>query len=177
MGKQTVNGSKTARGLTVASGHTWHTHTHTLWETACRGAQGKPIAHTEIRCTFHMRCRMPGLGLTAVGARRGLLSVPGLEEDVGMVGVHLPGGRCIELTPWWGDVEWSADGWGRWWITAKSKEYEALVEATCEQEAGAVLRCVWVTECCVPLRILPLDCACHLVFAGSSTCTSSSYWG
>lgn len=34
---------------------------------------------------------MPGLSLTAVGARRGLLGVPGLEEDVGMLGIHLPG--------------------------------------------------------------------------------------
>jgi len=83
---------------------------------------------------------MPGLSLTAVGARRGLLGVPGLEEDVGLVGVHLPGGRFLELTPWTGDVEWSADAWGRWWMRARGQGYEAVVEATCDKEAGTVLR-------------------------------------
>ncbi len=85
---------------------------------------------------------MPGISLTAVGARRGLLGVPGLEEDVGLVGVHLPGGKFIELTPWTGEVEWSAAPWGRWWVKARGQGYEAVVEATCEEGAGAVLR--WV---------------------------------
>jgi tocopherol cyclase len=85
----------------------------------------------------------PGLSVTAVGARRGLLGVPGLEEDVGMVGVHLPGGEFLELTPWRGDVEWDADVWGRWRLRAAGGGYEALVEATCAADAGAVLRCGW----------------------------------
>lgn len=84
---------------------------------------------------------MPGLSVTAVGARRGLLGVPGLEEDVGMVGIHLPGGSFIELTPWTGDVEWSADAWGRWELRARGKGHEALLEATCAADAGTTLRC------------------------------------
>jgi tocopherol cyclase len=84
---------------------------------------------------------MPGLALTTVGARRGLLGVPGLEEDVGLVGITLPGGRFIELTPWTGDVEWSADEWGRWWLRAVGQGYEAVIEATAAPEAGRVLRC------------------------------------
>jgi tocopherol cyclase len=57
-----------------------------------------------------------------------------------MVGVHLPGGRFLELTPWNGDVEWSADEWGRWWLRARGLGHEALVEATCAPGAGQVLR-------------------------------------
>ena len=34
----------------------------------------------------------PGASVTAVGARRSLLSVPGFEEDVGMIGIHY---RCV----------------------------------------------------------------------------------
>lgn len=46
-------------------------------------------------------CRQPGLSVTAVGARRALLlGVQGVEEDVGLIGVHLPGGDFIELVPW-----------------------------------------------------------------------------
>ncbi|KAI8472481.1 MAG: tocopherol cyclase-domain-containing protein [Monoraphidium minutum] len=93
---------------------------------------------------------MPGLSVTAVGARRGLLGVPGLEEDVGMVGVHLPGGRFLELTPWSGDVEWSADAWGRWRLRAAGGGYEALVEATCAPGAGAVLRAPTATSGLAP---------------------------
>jgi hypothetical protein len=88
---------------------------------------------------------MPGLALTTVGARRGLLGVPGLEEDVGLVGITLPGGRFVELTPWTGDVEWSADEWGRWWLRAVGRGYEAVVEATAAPEAGRVLR--WAAGC------------------------------
>lgn len=83
---------------------------------------------------------MPGLSVTAVGARRGLLGVPNFEENVGMIGIHLPDERFIELVPWAGSVEWSADEWGRWWISAKRQGHEALLEASCEQDAGTVLR-------------------------------------
>ena len=38
------------------------------------------------------------------GARRGLLQLPGVEEDVGMVGIHWQG-RFIELVPWRGEVQ------------------------------------------------------------------------
>ena len=95
-----------------------------------------------------------GLSLTAVGARRGLaptLPVVGAmlgEEDVGMIGIHIPAqiskdGKAIflELVPWEGEVEWTVEPWGQWWIRARgSNGYEALVEASCDSKAGAVLR-------------------------------------
>ncbi|KXZ53182.1 hypothetical protein GPECTOR_7g1074 [Gonium pectorale] len=83
----------------------------------------------------------PGLSVTAVGARRGLvLGLPGVEEDVGLIGVHLPGGEFVEMVPWNSELEWDVDPWGRWWIRAINSSYEALIEATCEPEAGTVLR-------------------------------------
>ena len=37
------------------------------------------------------------------GARRGVLNLPGVEEDVGLIGIHWRG-RFIELVPWNGLV-------------------------------------------------------------------------
>ncbi|KAG2447103.1 hypothetical protein HYH02_007852 [Chlamydomonas schloesseri] len=83
----------------------------------------------------------PGLSVTAVGARRALLlGLQGVEEDVGLIGVHLPGGEFVELVPWNSELEWDVDPWGRWWLRAVSERYEALVEATCAPGAGTVLR-------------------------------------
>uniref|UniRef100_A0A383VS04 Tocopherol cyclase n=1 Tax=Tetradesmus obliquus TaxID=3088 RepID=A0A383VS04_TETOB len=83
----------------------------------------------------------PGLSVTAVGARRQLLlGVQGVEEDVGMLGIHLPDGTFLELVPWAGEVEWSADPWGRWWLRGRAAGYEAVLEATCGADDGAVLR-------------------------------------
>lgn len=84
---------------------------------------------------------LPGLSVTAVGARRQLVLVlKGVEEDVGMLGIHLPDGTFLELVPWAGEVEWSADPWGRWWIKARARGYEAVIDATCAPHAGTVLR-------------------------------------
>jgi tocopherol cyclase len=82
-------------------------------------------------------CSVPGLSITAVGARRQLvLGLPGIEEDVGMLGIHLPDGTFLELVPWAGQVEWSADPWGQWKIWARARGYEALLEASCADDAG-----------------------------------------
>ncbi len=36
-----------------------------------------------------------------MGARRGLvLGVQGVEEDVGLIGVHLESGDFVEMVPW-----------------------------------------------------------------------------
>lgn len=60
---------------------------------------GSPYTHANT-CT-HTLCRQPGLSVTAVGARRALLlGLQGVEEDVGLIGVHLPGGEFVELVPW-----------------------------------------------------------------------------
>lgn len=126
-----------------------------------------------------------GVSVTAVGARRALL-VPGAggvvgggggsnntasnpvgallggllggEEDVGMIGVHLPRDMAaarglpefLELVPWRGDVEWSAAPWGRWWVRARADAgelgvsgggaIEAVLEGECDADAGTVLR-------------------------------------
>ncbi|EIE26754.1 tocopherol cyclase [Coccomyxa subellipsoidea C-169] len=80
----------------------------------------------------------PDASLTAVGARRGLLQLPGVEEDVGMVGIHWKG-QFIEMVPWNGDVQWEVEPWGRWRIYAKNSQYEALVEAGCSSP-GTPLR-------------------------------------
>ena len=39
-----------------------------------------------------------------LGARRGILQLPGVEEDVGMIGIHWRG-QFIELVPWNGEVQ------------------------------------------------------------------------
>ncbi len=57
-----------------------------------------------------------------------------------MLGIHMPDGSFLELVPWAGEVEWSADPWGRWWLRGAGRGYEAELEATCLQQAGAVLR-------------------------------------
>lgn len=44
-------------------------------------------------------------GYWLAGATRGILGVPGLEEEVGMVGLHHQG-RFYQMVPWAGQVEW-----------------------------------------------------------------------
>ena len=46
----------------------------------------------------------PSMARTA-GAKRGVKALPGVEEDVGMIGLHW-GGTFIELVPWTGRVTW-----------------------------------------------------------------------
>lgn len=47
------------------------------------------------------------------GARRGILKLPGVEEDVGLIGIHWKG-EFIELVPWNASVNWDVDPWGSW---------------------------------------------------------------
>ncbi|CAL8467097.1 g6633 [Coccomyxa elongata] len=98
----------------------------------------------------------PDASLTAVGARRGLLQLPGVEEDVGMVGIHWRG-QFIEMVPWNGDVQWEVDPWGRWRVYAKNGHYEALVEASCSSP-GTPLR--------APTADCGLDVFCRDSFYG-----------
>ena len=49
----------------------------------------------------------------AAGARRGILNIPGLEEDVGLIGIHWQG-KFIELVPWTAAVSWEIAPWGQW---------------------------------------------------------------
>ena len=81
-----------------------------------RHAATATAAHLPTTAMSDTACRLPGLSVTAVGARRGLvLGLPGLEEDVGLIGVHWQG-RFIELVPWSAEVEWQVEPWGKWWV-------------------------------------------------------------
>lgn len=46
------------------------------------------------------------------GAKRGILNLPGVKEDVGLIGVHF-NGQFVELVPWNGSVSWDVAPWGR----------------------------------------------------------------
>jgi tocopherol cyclase len=46
------------------------------------------------------------------GAKRGILNLPGVKEDVGLIGVHFRG-QFVELVPWNGSVSWDVAPWGR----------------------------------------------------------------
>jgi tocopherol cyclase len=87
-----------------------------------------------------------------VGARRALaLGLPGIEENVGLIGVHLPGtGEFIELVPWAGEVVWDVEPWGKWMIRACSSTFEAVIEATCKPSAGTVLRAPTIAQGLAP---------------------------
>jgi tocopherol cyclase len=154
---------------------------------------GFPSKWMWIQCNNFRGAR--GVSVTAVGARRALL-VPGAggtatvapgagnnaaptnplgailggllggEEDVGMIGVHLPPEIAskqglpafLELVPWRGDVEWSASPWGRWWVRARDAQHEAVLEAECDPGAGTVLRAPTMAKGLAPF--------CRDTFAG-----------
>ncbi|PRW18397.1 tocopherol cyclase [Chlorella sorokiniana] len=86
----------------------------------------------------------PGTSVTAVGALRGLLGVPGVEENVGMIGIHHRG-RFYEFLPNNGSLSWDVDTWGRWRISARTAEHEAVVEAVCSAP-GTPLRAPTIDE-------------------------------
>lgn len=90
-----------------------------------------------------------GASVTAVGARRSLLAVPGFEEDVGMIGIHYRG-EFIELVPWEGPVTWEVEPWGRWRIQAANAKYEAVTEADTTPDAGTPLRAPTATQGLAP---------------------------
>jgi len=98
----------------------------------------------------------PGTSLTAVGARRGIPLVPGLEEDVGMIGVHHQG-TFIELMPQNSEIQWAVEPWGSWRAWGMSEKYEVMVEAATSQP-GTPLRAPTATEGLAPF--------CRDTFAG-----------
>jgi tocopherol cyclase len=99
----------------------------------------------------------PHLALTGAAAIRNLLNIAGVEEEVGIIGVHYLG-RFIEVSPANGKVRWDVEPWGRWHLWGKSSEYEAMVEAWCEADEGTILR--------APLGRHGLVPACKDTFAG-----------
>lgn len=73
----------------------------------------------------------PGTSVTAVGARRGLPLLPGVQEDVGLIGIHHKG-KFYELNVKESEVQWDVAPWGRWRIQGKNSNLEAVVEAVCD---------------------------------------------
>ncbi len=47
-----------------------------------------------------------------VGARRGILNLPGVREDVGVIGIHHDG-QFINIVPAGGPLRWDVSPWGR----------------------------------------------------------------
>ncbi|DBA67375.1 TPA: hypothetical protein ACH3X2_001667 [Trebouxia sp. C0005] len=92
----------------------------------------------------------PDVALTTVGARRGILNIPGVEEDVGLIGIHWQG-KFIELVPWNSTVSWEIAPWGQWKAWAKGESYEACVEATAGPDDGTVLRAPTEKQGLIPL--------------------------
>ena len=68
-----------------------------------------------------------------------MLNLPGVEEDVGLIGVHWQG-QFIELVPWQGTLLWEVAPWGHWRIWGRNRDYEAVVEATAGPNEGTRLR-------------------------------------
>ncbi len=54
------------------------------------------------------RYKCPG-----TGARRGILGLPGVREEVGVVGIH-HGGHFYEFVPVTGSLRWDVSPWGRY---------------------------------------------------------------
>jgi len=98
----------------------------------------------------------PETSITAVGARRGLLQLPGVQEDVGMIGIHHQG-TFYELNVRDSAVKWCVSGWGSWKIEASNEHWEAVVEAECTAP-GTPLR--------APTADLGLAPFCRDSFAG-----------
>ncbi|DBB03967.1 TPA: hypothetical protein ACH3X1_013035 [Trebouxia sp. C0004] len=92
----------------------------------------------------------PDVALTTVGARRGILNIPGVEEDVGLIGIHWQG-KFIELVPWNAAVSWEIAPWGHWKAWAKGESYEACIEATAGPDDGTVLRAPTEKQGLIPL--------------------------
>ncbi|GAB4820510.1 hypothetical protein N2152v2_007556 [Parachlorella kessleri] len=90
----------------------------------------------------------PGASVTAIGAIRGLLQVPGVQENVGLIGIHHRG-KLYELNPRDSELSWEVDPWGRWRIWGRNRRYEAVVEATCES-SGTPLRAPTATTGLAP---------------------------
>jgi len=106
----------------------------------------------------------PGLALTAGGGRRGLLGVPGLKEDVAMVGVHHEG-RFYGVLPSddGASVTWRVAPWGEWEVQAQSATAFVQLRATCAPGAGTLLRAPTAEGGMVPF--------CKDTFAGSVVLT------
>ena len=99
----------------------------------------------------------PGTSVTAVGAERGLLQIPGVQENVGLIGIH-HNDTLYEVNIKDGQIRWSVEPWGHWIVEGKSSMWEAVIEATCLPSDGTPLRAPTATD--------GLDPFCRDSFAG-----------
>ena len=98
---------------------------------------GFPSRWAWIQCNTFLNS--PGTSVTAVGAERGLMQIPGVLENVGLIGIHHEG-QFYELNIKDGNVRWSVAPWGKWHIEAANDQYEATIKATCRPSDGTPLR-------------------------------------
>ena len=119
---------------------------------------GFPSKWAWIQCNSFLNS--PGTSVTAVGAQRGVLLLPGVEENVGLIGIHHRG-AFYELNIRDSEIRWTVSPWGRWIFEGKSREWEAVVEAECSSTDGTPLRAPTATDGLAPF--------CRDSFAGIVT--------
>mmetsp|Transcript_7360 Transcript_7360/g.11589 ORF Transcript_7360/g.11589 Transcript_7360/m.11589 type:complete len:241 (+) Transcript_7360:591-1313(+) len=99
------------------------------------------------------------LTLTSTIGRRGLLALPGVEEEVGMLAMHSPkirvpatdpyGNKMTDFTYFF-ELSWRISPWGFWELTGANEDYSFKLTATCEDK-GTVIRAPAPLKGMVPL--------------------------
>ena len=75
------------------------------------------------------------------GARRGILGLPGVREDVGVIGIHHDS-QFINIVPYSGVLRWDVSPWGRR-VTLPHKATHASMRTAA---AGMLIHChEWCT--------------------------------
>ena len=99
------------------------------------GGAGFPVKWFWVQCNaFPTR---PGLSVTATGANRGVVLLPGTREEVAAVMIHDADGNFYPFVPAGSDpaeVRWEVAPWGFWRVTAKTSTHEVEITATIEPE-------------------------------------------
>ncbi|MGG6297842.1 tocopherol cyclase family protein [Leptolyngbya sp. AN02str] len=89
---------------------------------------------------FWIQCNsfesQPDLTLTAVGSLRHLL---GLQETVGMVGVHHQQ-QFYEFVPWNAQIRWTVHPWGIWKMTADNGQYVVTLNGIAPPHSATTVR-------------------------------------
>ena len=88
---------------------------------------------------FWLQCNAfptrPGLSVTATGANRGVVLLPGAREEVAAVMIHDADGNFYPFVPAGSDpaeVRWEVAPWGSWRVTAETSTHEVEITATIE---------------------------------------------
>ena len=92
------------------------------------GGSGFPSKWFWLQCNSFPSCR--GLSVTATGANRGVVVLPGVREEVAAIVVHLPNGEFFPFVPVGveaAEVSWEVSRWGQWTVTAATPTHEVEV--------------------------------------------------